>query len=85
MTAFEIDNSKIPNLDKMSYEEEVAFWDSQDNWLEFSKAQVPSKKEVVNFRISSDLKKRLKIVARRSERSVSSLLRIWTIERLGKV
>lgn len=79
---------KIPKF--KSIQEEAKFWDTHDitdYWgdmekisIEFIPAQ--RKAESVTIRIEAALKKRLEQVARKNRLSLSTIARLWLIDRL---
>ena len=77
-------NKKLPDLNKMSYEEEAAFWDSVDitDYLdEFEKVQFvfnsESETEDLHVKIPAKMKESVENVAAKREISVSSQVKIW--------
>jgi len=79
---------KIPKF--KNYQEEAQFWDTHDisDYLpQMKKVQVnfkkkPIKEEIITIRLQTDLKKRLKKIAKNNNISVSSLARIWLTDKL---
>lgn len=80
--------SKIPNF--KSIEEEARFWDTHnitDYWDEMEEVDLifvkePKKEDLITIRVQSQLKDRLEKVAKRQGLSLSSLARMWIIEKL---
>lgn len=77
-----------------SIKEEALFWDAHSlaDYYDFSKLERvhfefvgDAKEESLTFRLQSDLKKKLENIASRLGLSVSSLIRMWTIEKLSSV
>ncbi len=81
----------VPNF--KSLKEEALFWDSHDltDYFDFSKGKIvrfeligEEKEESLTFRLQKNLKSKLEEIANGLGLSVSSLLRMWTIERLSR-
>ena len=82
--------SRLPNFDKMSYKEEAKWWDSHDlgdYWDEFENVDIvvalkkPRDKTLV-VRLQDEFKKRLEKIARSKGLNVSTLARMWLMEKL---
>jgi len=79
---------KIPQF--KSIQEEALFWDSHsltDYWEDMEKVDVEfipaeRKAESVTIRLEPALKRRLEQVARRNRLSLSTISRLWLIDRL---
>ncbi len=85
--------SKLPDFDKMSYKEEAEWWDTHDlgdYWDEFEDVEIvfdlrkPRDKTLV-VRLQDEVKKQLENVARKRGLNVSTLARMWLMERLRTV
>lgn len=82
--------NKLPDFDKMSLEEEAKWWDNHDlgdYWDEFKDVDIifelqKPKDETVVVRLQKSLKERLEKVAKAKGLNISSLARMWLIERL---
>jgi len=82
--------NKLPDFDKMSLEEEARWWDTHDlgdYWDEFKDVDIifelqKPKDETVVVRLQKSLKERLEKVAEAKGLNISSLARMWLIERL---
>lgn len=80
--------SKIPKF--KSYEEEARFWDTHslaDYWDEFEDVDIifdlqKPKEETLVLRLQKSVKDKLDKAARNKGLSVSSLARMWLMERL---
>lgn len=81
-------SKKIPQF--KSIQEEAAFWDTHnitDYWEKMEKVNIefiPSQKkaESVTIRLEPELKNRLEQVARKNRVSLSTIARLWLIDRL---
>ncbi len=79
---------KIPNF--RTIQEEADFWDTHsfaDYWDQMEDVQIEfindtEKEELVTIRMNSKLKDQLRMVSRNQGLSVSSLARMWFIEKL---
>ncbi len=84
------DKKKLPDFNKMSYEEEANWWDSHDlgdYWGEFKDVEIvfdlhKPKEETLVLRLQKGFKEKLEKVAREKGISVSSLARLWLMEKL---
>lgn len=82
--------SKLPDFNKMSYEEEAKFWDTHsfsEFWDELEDVHVvfelkKPRDETLIVRIQKELKDRLERVARSKGLNMSTLARMWLIEKL---
>ena len=84
---------KVKSIPKFkTIAEEAKFWDSHDisdylsEMKEVKVSYKPStpKQETIVIRVSSNLKKRLEIIAREEDLALSSLIRAWLAEKLKK-
>ena len=82
--------SKFPNFDKMTYEEEANWWDSHDlgdYWHDMEDVEIvfdfkkPRDKTLI-VRLQKEMKDRLEKVARSRGLNMSTLARMWLIEKL---
>jgi len=81
---------KWPNFDKMSYKEEAEWWDKHDFtefWDELDDVDIvvdlkKPKEDALVVRLQKDVKERLKKIAYRKGLNVSTLARMWLLERL---
>lgn len=82
--------SRLPNFNKMSYREEANWWDTHDlgdYWDEFKDVNLvfelhkPKEKTLV-LRLSKNIKDSLEYAAKNKGVSVSSLARMWLVEKL---
>ncbi len=81
---------KWPDFDKMSYEEEANWWDTHDLgefWDELDDVDIvvdlkKPKEEALVVRLQKDFKERLKKIAYQKGLNVSTLARMWLLERL---
>lgn len=82
--------SRFPDFDKMSYEEEAKWWDSHDlgdYWDEMEEVDIvfdlkkPKEKTLV-VRLQEDVKNRIEKIAQRKGLNVSTLARMWLLEKL---
>lgn len=79
---------KIPRF--KSIQEEATFWDSHDitdYWDDMEEVDIqfiPQQKKNESFtvRVEPELKKRLELVARKNRVSLSTITRLWLIDRL---
>lgn len=79
---------KIPRFKNI--QEEAAFWDSHsitDYWETMEPVTVqfiPAEKKIdsMTIRLEPELKKRLGIIAQKSRLSLSTIARLWLIDRL---
>ena len=71
-----------------TYKEEAEFWDTHsfaDYWDESRMVEFvePSpKKAVIHVKMAENLKEKIEQVAKTKDISVSSLIRMWTVEKL---
>ncbi len=85
--------SKLPDFDKMTYKEEANFWDTHsftefEDELEEVEIVFDLKKprdETIILRVQKDIKDRLDKVARNKGLNMSTLARMWLIEKLSQV
>lgn len=83
--------SKIPTF--KTREEEAKFWDTHslaDYWDEFKDVDIvvelqKPKDETLVLRLQKNMKDKLDKTAKRKGLSVSSLARMWLIEKLGQI
>lgn len=82
--------NKLPDFNKMTYAEEAKWWDTHDlgdYWNELRDVEIvfaldkPRDKTLV-VRLQKDFKDQLEKVARSKGLNVSTLARMWLIERL---
>ncbi|OGE34020.1 hypothetical protein A3C59_00705 [Candidatus Daviesbacteria bacterium RIFCSPHIGHO2_02_FULL_36_13] len=81
---------KFPDFNKMSYKEEVEWWDKHDFtefWDELDDVKVivdleKPKEETLVLRLQKDTKEKLEKVAKKKGINVSSLARLWLTQRL---
>lgn len=88
-------NNLKPVPEFKSLTEEAEFWDSHDltEYFDFSKAKwgkfvlekPKTKDNSLTIRLQSDLKEKLDSLAQKLGLSASSLIRMWTIEKLSSV
>ncbi len=72
-----------------TYKEEAEFWDTHDfmdywdenRMVEFVDKPSP-KKAVIHVKMAEKLKHKIKQIAKTKDISVSSLIRMWTVEKL---
>lgn len=82
---------KFPDFDKMSYEEEANWWDKHDFtefWDELEDVDIvceldKPRTESLVLRIQKDIKEKLEKVARSKGLNVSTLARMWLMEKLS--
>jgi hypothetical protein len=81
--------AKLPKF--KTIEEEAKFWDTHsftdfaDNYKEMKADRVADKKDsVITVKMPSSTKKALEIVAKKSHMAPSTLIRVWTSERLAE-
>ena len=81
---------KWPNFDKMTYEEEANWWDTHDLgeiWGELEDVEVvfdlkKPRDETVVVRLQKELKEKMEKIARNRGLNISTLARMWFIEKL---
>lgn len=81
---------KFPDFDKMTYKEEAEWWDTHsfaDFWDELDDVDITfdlkkPKEETLVVRLQKDLKEKIATIARRRGLNVSTLARMWLLERL---
>ena len=81
---------KFPDFDKMTYKEEATWWDTHDlgdYWDQMKDVDIiwdleKPKNETVIVRLQKDIKDRLEMVAKSKGINLSSLARMWLIEKL---
>lgn len=82
----------VPNFKSLT--DEAVFWDTHSltDYFDFSKPLNmrfefvgAEKEETLTFRLQKKLKKQLEKIANNLGLSVSSLIRMWTIEKLSSV
>ena len=82
--------SKLPDFSKMTYKEEAKWWDTHDlgdYWDEFKDVDIvvalkkPRDKTLV-VRLQDEFKKKLEKIARSKGLNVSTLARMWLMEKL---
>ena len=83
---------KFPDFNKMSYEEEANWWDTHsfaDFWDELEDVNIvfdlkKPRDETIILRVQKDIKDRLDRVARSKGLNMSTLARMWLIEKLSQ-
>lgn len=81
---------KFPDFDKMTYKEEADWWDKHDFtefWDELEDVDIifdlkKPRDETVVIRMQKELKDRLSKFARSRGLNISTLLRMWAVEKL---
>lgn len=81
---------KFPDFDKMSYEEEAKWWDTHDLgdfWDELEDVEIVydpkrTRDETLVVRLQKELKDRLEKVAKSRGLNISTLARMWLLEKL---
>ncbi len=82
---------KFPDFNKMSYKEESEWWDKHDLtefWDELEDVNViveldKPRTESLVLRIQKDIKEKLQKVARSKGLNISTLARMWLMEKLS--
>ncbi|OGD88321.1 hypothetical protein A3I53_02680 [Candidatus Curtissbacteria bacterium RIFCSPLOWO2_02_FULL_40_13b] len=82
--------SKFPDFNKMTYEKEAKWWDTHDlgdYWDEMEDVEIvfdlkKPRDETLIVRLQKELKDRLERVARSRGLNMSTLARMWLIEKL---
>lgn len=82
---------KFPDFNKMSYKEEAKWWDSHDLtefWDELEDVDIVAeldkpRTESLVLRVQKDIKDKLQKVARSKGLNVSTLSRMWLMEKLN--
>lgn len=82
---------KFPDFDKMSYKDEARWWDKHDFtefWDELEDVDIvfeldKPRTESLVLRIQKDIKEKLEKVARSKGLNVSTLARMWLMEKLS--
>jgi hypothetical protein len=90
MTQTQQQTGKLPDFSKMSREEEAQWWDTHDvtdylDELEPVEVQFDLEKpreETVVFRLHAGVKQYLEGLARRKGLNLSSLIRMWVMEKM---
>lgn len=80
----------MPDFDKMTYEEEAKWWDSHDlgdYWDELEDVKVivdldKPRDETLVVRLQKELKGKLTRIAKQKGLNVSTLARMWLLEKL---
>ena len=81
---------EFPDFDKMTYKEEANWWDTHDlgeYWGQMKDVDIvweleKPKTETVILRLQKDIKDRLEKVAKSKGINLSSLARMWLVEKL---
>lgn len=81
---------KFPDFDKMTYEEEANWWDTHDigdYWSETKDVEIvfeldKPRDETLVVRMQKQFKDRLEKIARNKGLNVSTLARMWLMEKL---
>ena len=84
---------KFPDFNKMSYEEEANWWDTHDFtefWDELEDVDIvfeldKPRTESLVLRVQKDIKEKLRKVARSKGLNVSTLARMWLMEKLSRL
>lgn len=82
--------NKLPDFNKMSYEEEASWWDTHDlgdYWDELKDVEIvfdlkKPRDETLIVRLQKEFKEKLERVARSRGLNVSALARMWLLEKL---
>lgn len=82
---------KFPDFNKMTYKEEAEWWDNHDLtefWDELEDVDIvveldKPRTESLVLRIQKDIKQKLEKVARSKGLNVSTLARMWLMEKLS--
>ena len=82
--------SKLPDFDKMTYKEEAHFWDTHEFTEfedEFKDVEIvfdlkKPREETLVVRLQKEFKERLENIARSKGLNVSTLARMWLLEKL---
>lgn len=82
--------SRLPDFNKMAYEEEAKWWDTHDlgdYWGGFKDVNIvfeldKPRDETVVLRVQKNIKDRLEKVARGMGLNLSTLARMWLMEKL---
>lgn len=81
---------KFPDFDEMTYEAEAKWWDTHsfaDFWDDLEDVEVvfdlkKPRDETLVVRLQKELKDRLELVARNRGLNISTLARMWLVEKL---
>lgn len=82
--------NKLPDFNKMNYAEEAKWWDTHDlgdYWDEFKDVKIvfdlkKPREETLVVRLQKDFKERLQKIAQSKGLNVSTLARMWLLEKL---
>lgn len=82
--------NKLPNFKSMTREEEAKWWDTHsfvDFWDDLEDAEVvfdlgKKRDETIVVRVQKDIKDKMRQVAKKKGVDVSTLARMWFLERL---
>lgn len=82
--------SRLPDFNKMTYEEEANWWDTHDlgdYWNELEDVNIvmeleKPRDETLVVRVQRNVKNKLSQIARRKGLNVSTLARMWLMEKL---
>ena len=82
--------NKLPDFDKMTYKEEATWWDTHDigdYWNEFKDVEMvfdlkKPREETLVVRLQKEFKEHLEKIARSKGLNVSTLARMWLLEKL---
>ena len=85
--------NKLPDFSKMTREEEAAWFDTHDMgdyWDELKSVDLvvdlaKPKEETIVLRVNKDIKRKLEEVSKSKGINISSLTRMWIIEKLQSV
>jgi hypothetical protein len=84
-------NKKLPDFDKMTYEEEAKWWDTHslaDYWDEFEVVEARFAEKLtkwVNVRVDLATFSRLRAQAHKKGVGATTLARMWILEKLDKL
>lgn len=81
---------KFPNFNKMTYEEEATWWDTHDMgdyWDELEEVDLvveldKPRDETIILRVQKDIKQKMERFARSRGLNLSTLTRMWLMEKL---
>ncbi len=83
-------NLKLPDFNKMTYDEESKWWDTHDlgdYWDQMKDVEIvfeldKPRDETIILRVQKNLKETLEKVARSKGLNISTLARMWLMEKL---
>jgi len=84
--------NKLPDFNKMSYKEEAKWWDTHDlgsYWDEFKDVEIvfeldKPRTDTLVLRLQKDIKEKLEKFARSRGLNLSTLARMWLMEKLSE-